>query len=62
MEVVNFILANYESFFEILGYLVAAATVIVAFTKSNKDDQAVSFIKALIDRFSAIKDTEGVIK
>lgn len=38
----------------VLGALVTIASIIAPFTKTPKDDEAVSWIKALIHRFSVI--------
>lgn len=42
MESFNWLLENYEQIFEIAAYVIAAASIVAAFTPSPKDDEVVS--------------------
>lgn len=49
---IEFIQANYESIFAIIGALVTFASTVVAITPSTKDDAIVGKIVEFISKFS----------
>lgn len=60
LDIINWLLGtSYGPYvtagFAILGGVVMIASAIAPFTKTTKDDEAVNFLKSLVQRFSIIK-------
>jgi len=52
----TWIKAHWDSFVQILGYLVGVATIIVGLTKSAKDDEFLGKLKKVLVYFSLLNE------
>lgn len=52
----DFIKTHWDSFVELVGYVVAVATIIVGMTKSAKDDAFLGKLKKVLVYFSLINE------
>ena len=52
----DFIKTHWDSFVELVGYIVAFATIVVGMTKSAKDDAFLGKLKKVLVYFSLINE------
>ena len=52
----NWIKAQWDTFVQLVGYLVGAATIIVGLTKSSKDDEFLGKLKKVLVYFSLLNE------
>lgn len=64
MDVVNWVVENRESLFEVAVGLLGVASLVTALTKTPKDDAVVAKILKAVERLSVLthKDTKGTLK
>lgn len=51
-----FIKAHYDEFLQLIGAVVAVATIIVRLTKSSKDDEFLGKVKKILVYFSLLNE------
>lgn len=56
VNVWNWIKSNWDTFVQIIGYLVGIATLIVRLTKSSKDDAFLGKLKKVLVYFSLLNE------
>lgn len=56
LNVWTWIKAHWDSFVQLVGYLVGAATIIVGLTKSSKDDAFLGKLKKVLVYFSLLNE------
>ena len=56
MTIWTWIKAHWDAFVQLIGYLVGAATIIVGFTKSAKDDAFLGKLKKVLVYFSLLNE------
>lgn len=56
MNVWTWIKAHWDTFVQLVGYLVGAATIIVGLTKTSKDDAFLGKLKKVLVYFSLLNE------
>lgn len=56
MTIWTWIKAHWDTFVQLIGYLVGAATIIVGLTKSTKDDAFLGKLKKVLVYFSLLNE------
>lgn len=58
-DIYNWLLANWGTILEVLGALLAAASVITALTPTPTDDGVVAWIRNILGRISALTHSDA---
>ena len=62
IEVWNWVKAHWDTFVQMVGYLVGIATIIVGLTKSAKDDAFLGKLKKVLVYFSLLNEDGSACK
>jgi len=59
IEIINFIQNHYDELLAIIGSVVTIATIIVGLTPSTKDNEILSKIVNILEKFSLVNSKEN---